>query len=338
MHNYQKKMKQKIPRYYLIFSIPLVSLITILVCYFIFNNKIQAAVENTPPTEQNCSYVIKRLKGYTYIRPLVYIQSRCQSESLFPVRDAVQQLIDGYKQAGVLTSASVYLRVFGHGDWVCINDTETYRPGSLLKVPELITFLRENELHPGLLDKMIKYDHIYQSNKSVVFTSKSIELGKSYSIRELLRFMIEYSDNNATILLNNCMDANQFKKTFTDLGLKEPSMQASDYPVTSKDYSLFFEELYNAGYLTIEDSENAVELLTKCNFKDGLMCGIPQDALIAHKFGEAGDNNIHELHEAAIIISGNKRYQITVMTKGKDLKQLSDVIKNISKIVYQKVK
>ena len=114
-------------------------------------------------------------------------------------------------------------------------------------------------------------------------------------------------------------------------------MQASDYPISSKNYSLFFEELYNAGYLTIEDSEYAVELLTKCNFKDGLTGGIPNDAMIAHKFGEAGDNNIHELHEAGIIISGNKRYQVTVMTKGKDLKQLSDVIKNISKVVYQKV-
>ncbi len=330
-------MKQKIPRYYLVISLPLVCLFTVLICYFVFNNKIQAAVDNTPSPAQNCSYVIKRLRGYTYIRPLVYIQSRCQSENLYPVRDAVQQLIDGYKQSRVLNSASVYLRVFGHGDWICVNDTETYRPGSLLKVPELITFLRENELHPGTLDKKITYDHPYVSNKNVVFTSKSIELGKSYSIRELLRYMIEYSDNNATILLNNCMNTNQFKKTFTDLGLKEPNMQASDYPISSKDYSLFFEELYNAGYLTIEDSEYAVELLTKCDFKDGLIGGIPNEALIAHKFGEAGDNNIHELHEAGIIISGNKRYQVTVMTKGKDLKQLSDVIKNISKLVYQKV-
>ena len=330
-------MKQKVPRYYLVFSLPVACLVTTVICYFAFSKQIQAAVDNTPTPAQNCSYVIKRLKGYTYIRPLVYIQSRCQSENLFPVRDAVQQLIEGYKQAGILSSASVYLRVFGHGDWVCLNDTETYRPGSLLKVPELITFFRENELHPGTLDKMIMYDHPYVSNKNVVYTSKSIELGKSYSIRELLRYMITYSDNNATILLNNCMNVNQFKKTFTDLGLKEPNMQASDYPISSKDYSLFFEELYNAGYLTIEDSENAVEMLTKCDFKDGLTGGIPNDALIAHKFGEAGDNNIHELHEAGIIISGNKRYQVTVMTKGKDFKQLSEVIKNISKLVYQKV-
>ena len=330
-------MKHKIPRYYLVFSLPLACLITVIVCYFIFNRKFQEVLYNTPAATENCSYVIKRLKGYTFIRPLIYIQSRCQSENLFPVRDVLQQLIDGYKQAGILTSASVYLRVFGHGDWICINETETFRPGSLLKVPELITFLKDNELHPGILDKVIKYDQPYNSNKSVVYTSKSIELGKSYSVRELLRYMIEYSDNNATILLNSCINENQFKKTFTDLGLGEPSLQSNNYPITSKDYSMFFEELYNAGYLTSEDSENAVELLTKCDFKEGLTAGIPNDALIAHKFGEAGINNIHELHEAGIIIAGNKRYQVTVMTKGKDLKQLSDVIKNISKVVYQNV-
>ena len=330
-------IRKSIPRYYLFIFIPITSLVTLLVCYYIFCKKIQSIVDNTPPVAENCSYVIKRLRGYTFIRPLIYIQSRCQSENLFPLRDEVQQVIDIYKRSGDLTSASVYLRVFGHGDWICINDAETYRPGSLLKVPELITFFRENELHPGTLDKMIKYEHPFVSNKNVVYTSKSIELGKSYTIRELLRYMIEYSDNNATILLNNCMDSKQFKKTFTDLGLKEPSMEASDYPISSKDYSLFFEELYNAGYLTIEDSEAAVELLTKCDFKDGLLGGLPPNTSVAHKFGEAGDDNIHELHESGIINSGNKRYQITVMTKGKNLTKLSDVIKNISKLVYQKV-
>lgn len=33
--------------------------------------------------------------------------------------------------------------------------------------------------------------------------------------------------------------------------------------------------IYNAAYLTINDSENAAELLTQCDFKDGIVKSLP---------------------------------------------------------------
>ena len=329
-------MKRKVPLYYLLIGFILCAAITLFSSYTYFKHE-ELVDDGMNQSQQNCPYKIERLKGYKYIRPLIYVQSECESPSLSNIHQELQTAIDNYKQIGILTSASVYLRVFGHGDWTCINDTETFRPGSLMKVPELITFLRENELHPGSLDRIVKFEHPFPLLKNPVYTSKSIEVGKSYSIRELLHYMISYSDNNATMLLNSIINSDMFRHTFTDLGLKEPVITATDYPVTSKDYSLFFEELYNAGYLTIEDSESAFELLSTCNFTQGLVAGLPPGTTIAHKFGEAGNGNIHELHESGIIISGNKRYQITIMTKGSDLSQQADIIKNLSKLVYDRV-
>jgi len=330
-------LKKKVPVYYFLIIIPLFSLAMYFGCYYYFNNKEVSDVAEFKSTAPTCGVTVKRLTDYKYIQPLVNYEKSCEAESLQPVRQEMEQTIENYKQSGVLSTASVYLRVFGQGDWVCINDAENYRPGSLLKVPELITFLRWNEKHPGYLNKVLTYSQPFISNKHTNFNSKSIELGKSYTIRELLKYMIEYSDNNATILLNNNMDAKEFKNTFTELGFKEPDMAASDYPINIKDYSLFFASLYNAGLLTIDDSEFAMELLSHSDFKDGLVGGLPDSASISHKFGEAGDDNMHELHECGIIYSGNKRYEITVMTKGKDFSKLSDVIKNISKIAYNKL-
>ena len=303
--------------------------------YFKYNNSTQSEITST--NTQSCSVNIKRLNGFKFIEPLMYAKPGCESDNLHIVRQDLVKIIDEYKQAGIIVTASIYLRVFGHGDWVCINDTEKYNPGSLMKIPELIAFLRENEQNPVFLNKVIKYNNAFTSIRHAQYVSKSIELGKSYTIKELLKYMIEYSDNNATMLLNSTMDQKLFKQTFTDFGLPEPDMNATDYPMSIKDYSTFLEALYNAGYLTIEDSEFAMELLSQCDFKQGLVGGLPNNTVIAHKFGEAGSNGIHELHECGIIYSGNKRYQLTVMTKGKDFSKLSDVLKSISRTVFQDI-
>ena len=330
-------INRKIPAYYFFIFLPLCLLLGIACSYIYLNKKYQSEVQTQSVPVNSCQLNVKRLTDYRYIQPLLYAKTGCEAEDLQSARQEMSQVIDNYKQSGILTSASVYLRVYGQGDWMSINDDETYRPGSLLKVPELITFLKDNELHPGILDRVLVNNLPLVSNKKVVFISKSIEPGKSYTVRELLKYMIKYSDNNATMLLNRNMNGNLFKKVFTDFGLKEPDMKATDYHITAKDYSLFMEGIYNAGYLTIDDSELAADLLTNCDFKLGLVGGIPTNVEIAHKFGEAGDDNIHELHESGIVYCGAKRYEITVMTKGKNLTELPDVIKNISKIAYNKI-
>jgi beta-lactamase class A len=190
-------------------------------------------------------------------------------------------------------------------------------PGSLLKVPELITFLKMEEQIPGTLDRQLTFAHEFVSDKKANILSKSIEVGHTYTIRELLRYMIEYSDNNATYLLNQNINVATFQKVFVDLGLDCPDWNASTFYVSSKDYSIFMEALFNATYLTIKNSEYAVSLLTKSDYEDGIRKGIPVGNLrIAHKFGESGTNVNKQLHESAIFYINNEPYLITVMTKG----------------------
>ena len=194
-----------------------------------------------------------------------------------------------------------------------------------------------NELSPGFLNKQLLYEHPYKLDRDPKYLSKSIQLGKKYTIRELLTYMIAYSDNCATSLLMENIDQNIFKKVFTDLGLESPNMKVADYPITAKEYSYFMRTLYNASSLSIENSEFATELLSKCDFKDGIVSSLPNNLKIAHKFGEAGDPVEKQLHESAIIYLKNKPYLITIMTKGKDLSKLPTVIRQISSVAYQEM-
>ena len=291
--------------------------------------------------KSSCSYNIARLSGYKYIRPLLDEASACESDSLMPLKGQIADFINSQKQSASISEASVYLRVLSSDDWISVNPAESYHPGSLFKLPVLITLLRMAETDPQLMNKKILYSAKDVVNVPQAYASKTIEPGKAYTVKELLTYMIAYSDNNATQLLNRNMNVGVLLKVFTDLGLTPPDTQNANYykyTITPKDYSLFMEALYNASYLTIPASESATELLAQCNFKDGLVKELPQSVKIAHKFGESGTAEMRELHETGIIYLNNNAYLITVMTRGTDIKKLSETISNISRIAYNEMK
>ena len=324
----------KISIHYVIVCMTISSITTFFIASHFGTDKNKPDVE-IHAKNTNCSYNIKRWGGFGYIGPIMFVDNECESERLASVKQQISTLIENYKHEGTLNSASVYLKDYATNDWTVINESETFKPGSLLKIPELITVLKMNELKSGFLDKELLYEHSYALDKDPKYLSKSIQLGQKYTVKELLTYMIAYSDNCATSLLMANIDVKLFKKVFTDLGLKSPDMTASDYPITSKEYSYFMRILFNASYLNIQDSEYATELLSKCNFKEGIVSSMPSTIKIAHKFGEAGDPLEKQLHETAIIYLSERPYLITIMTKGKDLSKLPLVLRQISSTAYQ---
>ena len=330
-------LRKSIPLPYFLIIISIISISVIFITNQYDNYQNKKEIENLVGNSSSCSYSVKRLKGYQFVNPLLFVDNACESEVLWPIKQRITEIIDANKQTNDLFSASFYFKDFNSNDWTSLNQDEKYFPGSLLKVPELIAFLKMNEVNPGLLNKEILFDHYFQTDKKPVFLSKSIVLGQRYTIRQLLDYMITYSDNNATILLNNAIDVKIFQKVFTDLGLEAPNWNAGNYPVSAKDFSVFMRALYNGAYLNIKDSEFATELLSKCNFKEGIIKGLPNGTKVAHKFGESGDAVEKQLHESAIVYLNGKVYLLTIMTKGKDNKKLADIISQISNAVFQKV-
>jgi beta-lactamase class A len=286
--------------------------------------------------KKNCEYNIKRITGLKYVKPILWVDENCESDNLVSTKLKIADIIEKYKQTSGVATASIYLRA--NGQWTVVNSDDKYEPGSLFKVPVLITILKMEEAHPGFLNKPVTYVKKIDTGKNIAYGSKSIQLGQTYTIKELLTYMIKYSDNAATILLENNMDSKVLQKLFSDVGVDVPNLYADKYLFTVRDYSLFMRIIFNAGYLTIENSEYAAELLSECEFKDGIMKGIPANTKIAHKFGESGNQFEKQLHESAVVYLDNGGgYLLTVMTKGKDLKKLSDLIGEISRTVYEDV-
>ncbi|MEP7169670.1 MAG: serine hydrolase [Bacteroidota bacterium] len=280
-----------------------------------------------------------RLDGYQFTHPLLLADKMEESKDLSGLKNEVAQMIRQWKEAGQITAASVYVRSLNDGNWIDINPDETFNPGSLIKVPIMMTYLREAEKNPALLNKKLTLDPSVKVPLQT-FTGDRIVAGKAYSIKELLYYMIAKSDNYATFLLNNNVNIPEFQKLFTDVGMEKPDVHSLDFRITAFNYSKFLRMLYNSTYLNNEDAEFALTLLTKSDFADGMLKQIPAQIKVAHKFGEWGtpkDGSNHQLHESGIIYCNDSPMLLTVMTKGTDVKMLPHVISEISKRVFDKL-
>lgn len=303
--------------------------------YYYIAKKKNADTQNDISAVSTGSYKVQRLAGFKYVKPILLVDDKYESENLNGLKQNVTGIIENYKKIGVLNSASFFLKEFNGNGWTGTNVDEKFLPGSLMKVPELIAYLKMNELKPGTLDRVISYDKVSDLDRHTNFNSNSIQVGNKYTVRELLKFMIKYSDNQATNLLNENIDIEIFGKVFTDLGLAIPDWKAGSYPISAREYSIFMRTLYNGSYLNNENSEIGAQLLSECDFKLGLFAGLPKGTKVAHKFGEAGKVNEQQLSESAIVYLDNNCYVLTIMTAGKDYKQLPNIIKEISAAVYQ---
>lgn len=282
-----------------------------------------------------CEDKVIRNKNYKFTSPILYIENECESPSLNPLKSSLQNVIDQYIANQKIHTASIFLKKFNTNESLLINKNEKYAPGSLLKISIMIAILKMSEKDNELLNKKITFIQTSKNNKVQTIVSNSIKIGQSYSIKELLKYMIVYSDNNAASLIAKNIDGNIIKSLFSDIGLNVPDLNSNDLFLNINELSFFMRVIYNGSYLTNANSEFALELLSHGDYKNGLLKDIPSDIIVAHKFGESGNEVEKQLHETGIIYANNNPYLITVMTKGNNRDELAYFISEISKIVYQ---
>ena len=284
---------------------------------------------------------------YTFIHPLLATGLGGQetpTADYISLAKEVGVFVDEQKARKALEDISVYFINYKQNGSFGINLGATYEPASLFKLMVMMEYLKEADADPAILSKNLTYsvDILKLVDARSQQAPSELKIGGVYSVLDLINKMIISSDNGAFYTLTANINKDRFKKMYTDLGLRFPDGK-STYTISAKDYSLFFRVLYNATYLSRENSEKALSILSKTTFRDGLAKNLPSKVLIAHKFGERvqkdAAQNIEsvELHDCGIIYAGNGPYLLCVMTHGKDFDLLSGIIGSISKMVYSEV-
>jgi len=242
---------------------------------------------------------------------------------------------------------SVYFRSLNNGDRIGINEKEYFSPASLMKLPILISYLKKSESEKGLLEKKViykkndQYEETFNQNFEPI---KDLENGKEYTFKELLEYMIRYSNNEAAIVLQENINLEQILATFYDVWLWFPVLVdwKFDNNIKVKDYATFFRILFNSSYLNKENSEWALELLSTTVFNDGIKEVLPKNIQVAHKFGERwiiwpDGTEQKQLHDCGIIYYPQHPYILCLMTRWYDWDKLKWILQDISKIVYDQI-
>jgi hypothetical protein len=271
-------------------------------------------------------------------RPYLLNDEYVECGNLSAVKDQLTQYIEEAKKRGEATDISVYLRKPSTLSWFEINGSTMYMPSSIMKISIMIHYLLEARIRPEALQQKIYFEkHNDELNQQNILTNR-LQENRYYTVKELLYALIAHSDNDASSLLAKNMDEKVYKELFEDLNLPEPDIFHSDYEMNVVQCSKFFRLLYTANYLGREMSELGLELMTHCDFKEGILQGVDSTVTVAHKFGERTGNGFKELHEGGIVYVDNHPYILCIMTRGTDYEKLSDVIGNISRITYNSLK
>ncbi len=293
-----------------------------------------------PGAPQSYRDVTDLSKGYSFIDPLLFCADRDlkgQTAAFSQRLEAtLNQKLTQLKNSGAISNASILYRDLSNGPRISVNGEMESAPASLLKVPLALSIHRRAEKDPTFLERTVKMDMPDQNQGQHFPPAKTAEPGKEYTVHELLDLSLIDSDNNATDLLITQLTEAELRSAYEDLGIQVPVDAAGSYTMNVGVYSSFFRILYNASYLSRDESEHLLKDLSSSMFTSGIVSGVPAGTTVSHKFGEyTTESGEKQLHDCGIVYRPDRPYLLCIMTKGSDADKLASSIADISKTVWE---
>jgi beta-lactamase class A len=283
-----------------------------------------------------------RLTGFRFISPLVddeLPEGYGVRQEPIPFKRKIEEFVQRQIDSGQVRNLSVYFRDLSDGPWFGINQGVEYNPASMMKVPVMIAWLKRVEKEPQVLKRTFVFDGKQDlSAMQTIRPAQTITPGRGYTVEQLLHYMMDYSDNNATSLLYEGVSTAELNDVLLSMDI-DNKPQGDGNSVTVHGFSGFFRILYNAAYLNREMSEKALQLLSLQDFP-GIAAGVPKGTVVAAKFGEHCQGSPGEdmqLHEFGIVYHPKGPYIVGIMSRGHDLAIQKDIIREISARIYAEV-
>ncbi|MBX7052841.1 MAG: class A beta-lactamase-related serine hydrolase [Flavobacteriales bacterium] len=144
-------------------------------------------------------------------------------------------------------------------------------------------------------------------------------VGHKYAIRDLLEAMILHTDNDAAALIAKQVNSANFENMFEGLGMKAPEFGDADFQISADEFARILRTLHNGPLFSLDNSEFALNSLTRSAYINDLVKYIPPNVQIAHKFGKRKVMvDTEQFHESGIVYLNDQAYVVCIMTEGKD--------------------
>lgn len=237
------------------------------------------------------------------------------------------------------TKTYIYFLYLNNGVWIGLNERDKFEAASTLKVPLAMSVLKSAEDGRLTLDAAYVIEEPELDGKFGELYKKGA--GGQYTLEDLLKLMLEQSDNTAMNAVYNSLTrmgiSDPLENVYTALGwqdLEPPAFdEAPNYAVINlKTLVNMFLSLYNSTYLIPENSQRILSYLSSTSFDDKIDAGVPEGIIVSHKIGIGGGTNTFS--DCGIVYAPNRNYILCVGSSGMNEESANTFMEEVSTATY----
>jgi len=247
-----------------------------------------------------------------------------------PLREDIAQYLDEHD-----LNVSLYVLNVRDGASFGINSSNRYEAVSLNKLPVAIITMEKIEKGDFTLSTLLRIEDEDRDEASGTLYLRS---EKELSVQELLRYMLEESDNTAFNVLAKQISVEDGKSLTeyldyyqNDINYSEPQ---GSLQISPKNGANAFVSLYLSTILTPAHSNLILSYLTNTTYDIKKYADLPKDVTIAHKYGSFYYQQNEFFHDCGIIYIEDARIAYCVMTQGMEKEKAEETLGTIIKKIY----
>lgn len=213
------------------------------------------------------------------------------------------------------------------GEVFQLNGKTSGRAASTIKLPLAIYIMEQASKGKVDLNKKLKYKSYHYYGGSGIIQMKKV--GTSFTIRELVKYAMIYSDNIAFIMLKEYVGQDKFIKYMKSLGGQYAYPNGQNL-TSANDLTIYANKLYQFSAKSSYGKE-LVGYLKKTVYNTTIPRGI-KGVSIAHKVGMIPADRIY--NDVAIVYD-KMPFVLAIMTKNISYEKSQKVIADLAGIVYK---
>ena len=277
---------------------------------------------------------------------------RAQAESTRELWGTIERLV---AESGAETVA-VAFRDLRTGRELLVNERASFHAASTMKVPVMFEVYRQAREGSLRLDEGVPVKNEFKSIADGSAFSVSPEddseqtlykkVGRTETVRELVRLMITESSNLATNILIERVTPARVMSLLRRMGARDMKVlrgvedgkafeRGMNNTTTARDLLVLFRALAEGRAVSPEASREMLDVLAAQKFNEGIPAGLPAGVRVAHKTGSITKIE----HDAGVVYPpGRGPYVLVVLVRGlADEKRAHKLIADISRAVYADV-
>lgn len=225
---------------------------------------------------------------------------------------------------------SVYVSDLNSGFEMGINEHEVFTGASVNKL-FILAALYDQAQHG-----IINFDQIITLQPEDIqdYGTGSIRYdppGSTYSVKTLIRLMMQKSDNTAAYLLGHyVVGMDEIQEKINSWGMTQTDMVNNK--TSNTDVARLMEKIYRGNVTNPSLTAEMLGFLKDSDYEDRLPGKLPKDVTVYHKVG-SGETG--EVHDVGIVVHGGTKYYIGILTTNvPDPDAAARLEADISKTVY----